>query len=242
MLGAMPDRRRHRGLHPEDRALFSREALPGLRAACTELSWLLDRGYPPVSSLKLVGDRHQLTARQRSAVSRAACADSLRDARAAKRVASAQLRGVTLQLDGFNVLTTLEVALGGGVVLGSRDGTLRDIAGVHGSYRRVQETEAALRLVAAFTRERGVEQCVWLLDRPVSNSGRLRSFMEELAATEQLAWSVELVPDPDRVLIGSTHVIASADGEVLDGCTRWHNLTREIVDTRVPDAYVVDLS
>ncbi len=58
----MPDRRKHRGPHPEDRRLFAPEALPRLRAAAGDLSWLLSRGYAPESSLKLVGDRYALAA------------------------------------------------------------------------------------------------------------------------------------------------------------------------------------
>jgi hypothetical protein len=40
------------------------------------------------------------------------------------------MRGELLYIDGFNLLTTLEVALSGGIVLLARDGALRDIAGV----------------------------------------------------------------------------------------------------------------
>jgi hypothetical protein len=237
----MPDSRRHRGLAPEDPTLFGTRACASLARATAELSWLFGRGYKPLSSLKLVGDRHQLTQRQRSAVARAACADAARDARLVKRVSASELRGETLFIDGFNVLTTLEVALGGGVVLVSRDGVLRDIAGVHGSYRRVEETDVAFALIAELTQRIAVRECRWLLDRPVSNSGRLCSAMLAYAEAQQLPWTCEVVPDPDPVLMSSTSVIASADGEVLDHAARWFNLTRELIPAQVPHAYLVDL-
>ena len=50
-----PDRRRHRGAHPEDARLFEPSRLEGLRVAVSELSWLLSRGYQTKSALKLVG-------------------------------------------------------------------------------------------------------------------------------------------------------------------------------------------
>ena len=71
----MPDTRRHRGPHPEDAELFAPASWPALRAATTDLSWLLSRGYAEPSSLKLVGDCFQLTERQRTAVMRSACSD-----------------------------------------------------------------------------------------------------------------------------------------------------------------------
>ena len=56
----MPDKRKHRGPHPEDRQLFSPQQLNGLQSATRDLNWLLSRGYAVNSSLKLVGDRYQL--------------------------------------------------------------------------------------------------------------------------------------------------------------------------------------
>ncbi|HZW33158.1 MAG TPA: DUF434 domain-containing protein, partial [Isosphaeraceae bacterium] len=140
----MPDTRSHRGPDPRDGEAFAPSSLPAVRAAVADLSWLLGRGYAPVSALKLVGDRWALTERQRMAVRRSACADEARARRAARQVAAEAVEGRDLWIDGFNVLTTLEAGLGGGVVLHCRDGTYRDLAGVHGTYRRVAETLPAL--------------------------------------------------------------------------------------------------
>lgn len=229
-------------MHPEDPTLFAPACLPSLRAATAELSWLLERGYAPDSSLKLVGDRHALEQRQRAAVARAACGEAARQRRAATTVPATALRGVTLLIDGFNVLTTLEVALSGGIVLLARDGVMRDIAGVHGSYRRVEETEPALTLLAQLTRSLGVTRAVILLDRPVSNSGRLRALIEAHAAATGHALEAELVPDPDPLLQTTPEIIASADGAILDRCTAWFNLARTCIEAHVPEARIVDLS
>ena len=40
------------------------------------------------------------------------------------------------------MLTTIEAALAGGVILAARDGAYRDMASMHGSYRKVAETPA----------------------------------------------------------------------------------------------------
>src|SRR5205807_3063533 len=80
-----PDIRKHRGAHPEDRKLFADDQLPKLRAAVSELSWLLTRDYAMKGALKLVGDKFALTERQRLAVSRAGCSDQSQAHRASTR-------------------------------------------------------------------------------------------------------------------------------------------------------------
>src|SRR5690606_7980025 len=141
------DRRRHRGPNPQDAELFAPERLPVLRSAVADLSRLLSRGYPSGAALKLVGDRHALRERQRLAVRRAACSDAARADRARRRVCAEDLAGRPVDVDGFNVLTTVEAALAGGVVLGCRDGCYRDMASMHGSWRKVEETLPAVTAV-----------------------------------------------------------------------------------------------
>jgi hypothetical protein len=97
-----PDRRRHRGAHPADSELFSAEQLSKLRSAVSELYWLLTHGYNMTSSLKLVGDRHDLRERQRLAVSRCACSEQDRQCRKDHLIAVEQLRGQDVTVDVFN--------------------------------------------------------------------------------------------------------------------------------------------
>src|SRR5437588_95661 len=121
----MPDRRQHRGPHPEDAQLFAPEAWLALRSAVGDLCWLLDRGYAGRSALKLVGDRYRLAQRQRVAVGRCSCSRAASESRRARQLAVDQLPGRVVAIDGYNVLTTVEAALAGGVLLIGRDGVLR---------------------------------------------------------------------------------------------------------------------
>lgn len=240
----MPDRRKHRGPHPEDGRLFAPDVLPRLRAAAGDLAWLLSRGYAPNSSLKLVGDRYALVARQRVAVARSVCSAATARGRAAKEVSPSAMAGEALWVDGYNVLTTVEAALAGGVVLAAYDGTFRDMASMHGSFRKVAETLPALDILGRVIAEMRPGRCMWLLDRPVSNSGRLRALMEKTAARHGWSWQVELVADPDAVLadLGADPVVATADSAVLDRCPRWVNLARLAVERWVPEAWVIEFS
>jgi hypothetical protein len=232
----------HRGPAPQDERLFAARQLPALRAAVGDLCWLLDRGYASRSAVELVGNRHTLTSRQRMAISRCAC--SLEDVQRRRQlcVEPAQLKGQELWLDGYNVLTVLENALAGGIVLLGRDGCCRDIAGIHRRYRKVDETLPALRLIGETVSAWGVSCCHWWLDKPVSNSGRLKAIILEAAVAAGWKMEVELTFSPDHVLSHTEHVIATSDGIVLDRCQRWVNLARRLIAERMPQARLLNLS
>jgi hypothetical protein len=238
----MPDKRHHRGQHPDDARLFAADRVIDLRNAVVDLSLLLSRGYTQPSALKVVGDRYNLEARQRMAVMRASCTDQARAHRASKRVNAAALSGERLLIDGYNVLTTVEAALAGGVLLLTRDELLRDVASMHGSFRKVEETLPALKLVGEVIAELRIGPCTWYLDNPVSNSGRLKQMILEVAQENSWNWNVEIVNNPDAVLSQTDQIIATADSVILDECQRWFALADEVVTRRVPDAYVYDLS
>jgi len=237
-----PDIRQHRGAHPEDRKLFADDQLTALRTATTELSWLLTHGYAIKGALKLVGDRHALTDRQRLAVSRAACSDQSKTHRLSSRVGMESLRGEEVIIDGFNLIITIEAALSGGVLLSCRDGCIRDLSSVHGSYRSVNETADAIIMIGEVLANAGAKSAAWILDKPISNSGRLAQRIRELAANRSWAWTVDLAFNPDAELIRSKSMVISSDGPLLDRVLRWSNLAGLMIEKRVADAWLIDLS
>ena len=238
----MPDKRKHRGPHPDDVRLFAPECLPGIREAAGEYAWLLTRGYADKSALKLVGDRHELYARQRMAIWRTTCSDQALNSRKAREVTPAGCAGRTLGIDGYNVLVTVESAMSGGVVLIGRDGCCRDLASVHGTYRRVEETAPAVERIAEHVVALGVERVDWYLDKPVSNSGRLKALIADVLETH--GWlerfNIELSDSPDHVLANYSGFVVTADGPVLDRCGRWTNLGYDIIRS-LPEAWSVNL-
>lgn len=238
----MPDTRKHRGPHPHDPELFAEEALPALRTAVGDLAWLLSHGYAIASSLKLVGDRYELNSRQRTAVSRCCCSHTELTRRREHRVSVKDLAGQELWIDGYNVLTSLEAALAGGVILQGRDGCCRDMASMHGSYRKVSETIPAIQILGNCLEEWKTASCRWLLDKPVSNSGRLKTILRKSAEEHGWNWTIDLVADPDPLLAECEQVVASADSEILNRAGRWFNLAREVIEAQIEGAWIVDLS
>ena len=232
---------KHRGADPEDERSFGTGSLHILRQASGDLCWLLDHGYGIASATELVGDRHHLTRRQRIAVGRCACSREDQERRRSHCVGLAQLRGQELWLDGLNVLTIIESALGGGVILIGRDGCCRDVAGVYSHYHKVAETVPALRAIGTVASQLAVTKCRWWLDSPVDNSGRLKGIIQEVADESGWPWEIELVTNPDRVLSATDQVVCSSDHAILDRCQRWFNLARHLIADQVPQPRVVDL-
>lgn len=237
-----PDRRKHRGPHPSDAALFDAASVRSLREAVSDLSWLLGRGYKPTSSLKLVGDRYGLRERQRLAVSRAACSNRSLERRESGRIDARDVEGAHLVIDGFNLIITMEAALSGGVLLVCRDSCIRDLSSVHGSYRTVEETERAIELIGEAFEELKPSSALWLLDKPVSNSGRLAERIRRAASERGWAWEVEVEYDPDGLMVSASRVVVTSDSNVLDRASRWFNFNAHAIPRRAPRAWLIDLS
>src|SRR5829696_2241553 len=188
-----PDTRRHRGAHPADAELFSPDQMLKLRQAVVDLCWLLSRGYNMTSSLKLAGDRYGLRERQRLAVSRCACSAQDRRRRKEHCVSVELLGNQPVTVDGFNLIITVEAALSGGPLLVGVDDCIRDLSSVHGSYRSVEETDRAIAMIGDALHRLAPSRVLWLLDRPVSNSGRLAAKLTGLATRNAWPWEVDVV-------------------------------------------------
>ena len=239
-LTAVPHAQQHRGAHPEDRQLFTLAAVRVLRIACEESAWLLERGYGVKSVLDVVSRRHQLHSRQRLALQRSMCSTSAGRSRIEKELSVREVQGRVLEIDGFNLVIGLEVALSGGLLLRGLDGAIRDLAGLRGSYHAVEETSKALELLGNVFRELSIERAHFYLDSPVSNSGRLKTQIGESAANWSVPIEVTLVANPDRVL-QQRECVVSSDSLVLDTSVSWFNVLKYVVDTRLKDVWFVEL-
>ena len=236
-----PDNRQHRGAHPSDESLFASDKIAVLRQATSELSWLLSHGYAQIASLKLVGDRYMLAHRQRLAVSRASCADVNQKKRTISCRAIESVKGERLIIDGFNLIITVEAALSGGVLIICSDDCIRDLSSVHGSYRSVLETERAICLIGEALEVLRPEAVEWLLDRPISNSGRLARRIAEIALMRGWSWTVKTVFNPDAELLCADKIAVTSDSMILDKADAWINLNDYLVRKYLPQSWLIDL-
>lgn len=230
-----------RGFDPMDERWFSEEAVRDLRTAEEEICWLLNRCYKINPVIEFVGNHYQLSARQRTALLRACCSNFQLQERRAKELKAESLRGREIFIDGFNLIITLEVALSQSFVVLGRDGVLRDMAGLRGSYRLIEKTEIALQLIFEALQQLKIGKVTFYLDAPVSNSGRLKLRIQEYGLRWEMPVAVELVPNPDVILMALERVI-TGDSVILDSCQSWYNLAGFILAQNIRNARIVDLS
>ena len=225
----MPEQAR-RGFMPNDRRDFGEKALPILRKAAEEVYYLLNRGYPVTSTTRFVGDRYQLSERQRLALARIVSPEKSILSR--KRRQLSDISGRTVFIDGFNVIIGLEIAYSDSMLFNCMDGTIRDLAGLHGTYRLIPQTDMGVSALLRSLEELKVKGAVICLDKPVSNSGRLKERILELASDISFELDVRIEEQVDTIL-KSKPLIASADAIILDECGEWFDLVRYVIDSQL---------
>ena len=230
---------RNRGKHPNDDKLFNQKWRPILKEAVIDLSYLLTKGYGINSALQLVGNRYRLNTRQQKALMRLSANRTKLAQRQAKALSPTLLQGRTVQIDGFNLLILLESALSGAYIFKCLDQTYRDISSVHGSYKRVTKSEEAIIMVGQTLADLAVTKVQWLLDAPVSNSGRLKTKLLEIATIHNFPWEVQLVNNPDADLVISQEIVITSDAWILDGCQTWFNLGAYLIDKKLLAANLI---
>ena len=235
----MTPKTKRRGYDPSDETGFSEAAAKQLRQALDEIVWLLDRDYKLKQVIELVGGHYQLTARQRLALQRASATGNQCARRAKTLLPMVAAHQTPISIDGFNLIILLEVALSGSPLILGRDGVLRDLAGLRGSYSIVDKTKRALNLIGQALGEIRPACATFYLDAPVSNSGRLGQLILDEAPNWACPIDVKTVKNPDVALAVSAGVV-SGDSVILDECESWFNLGRWIIARWLPEAWVVD--
>lgn len=228
---------RNRGKNSNDDNLFGSETIQQkIKEAIVDMHYLLSRGYAEKSSLQLVGNKHRLNVRQQQAVRGMSVSQQQMKRRKSHEITFDNLDTETIIIDGFNLLIILESTLSGAYVFKGLDEAYRDLSGVHGTYKRVQQTESALLLVGNLLKNYKV---IWVFDKPVSNSGKLKTMLRETAEQHGFNWEIILENNPDKVLAESGHIVVSADAWVLDRAERWLNLGSYIIEQHISEATII---
>ena len=121
------------------------------------------------------------------------------------------------------------------------DGTARDLCGLHGSYRLIDKTDLVLALLFDALARLAPERAVFVLDAPVSNSGRLAQRIRSFAQGCGFPAEATLVPNADA-LLWDKDCVATGDAIILNRCGGWVNLCRDIIETALPGFRFTDLS
>ena len=229
-----------RGFDKNDSRWFSNKELIRLKKAKEEIEYLINRDYKIEPVVTFVGDRYQFSTRQRDALKRAICTLKKLNIRNSKRLEINEISKGPIYIDGFNLIITLEVALSNGSLIKGSDGNIRDLAGLRGTYKIIDKTEIALKLIGKFLDNYNCKYAKFYLDSPVSNSGNLKYKILEYFKDFNVKVEVELVNNAD-VILEKLDRIVSSDAAILDKCISYFNVFEEIIKTYVSDVNIIDL-
>ena len=227
-----------RGYVPEDERNFSSEALETMKTASRHISFLINEGYDLKQATTFVGNHFLLSERQRLAIMRSLATDRQLRNRKDRQVQLGEAAGKEVWIDGFNIIITLEVMLSNSILLNSMDGTIRDLAALRGTYRLIPETNDAIRLIFTVLQDAGVRKVNILLDEPVSNSGRLKARIADIAEEYIFELDIRILREVDRVLYEKENVITS-DSIILDHCSSWINFAAQCPDLKKASLFKV---
>ena len=229
-----------RGKDDKDERFFSSKEIERLKYAQEEVVWLLNRNYPISNIIDFVGGRHQFSTRQRMALRRASCSSKDLEVRKDKEISVSNLKGKTINIDAFNFIISLEVGLSKGLLINCMDESIRDLAGLRGTYRLIDKTYNVLEILGEAFRSLELECVNFYIDAPVSNSGKLKTAIYEAAENWSVNVNVHIVVNPDVILEKSNYVVSS-DSIILDKCHGWINLVSYIIKRYIDDAWVINL-
>lgn len=230
-----------RGFDEGDKRWFSSNELIRLIKAKEEIEWLINRDYKIDPVVTFVGDRYQFSIRQRDALKRAVCTEEKNIIRQSKKLSLGNIKEGIINIDGFNLIIAIEVALSGGTLVIGSDGNMRDLAGLRGTYKIIDKTEEALKLIGEFFNKYNAQKIRFYLDSPVSNSGNLKYKIMEYAKIWGIETDVELVKNADVVLEKLDRVVSS-DAVIVDKCISYFNVARGIIEEYIKDCNIVNLN
>lgn len=235
-VGQMKDAKR--GFVPSDKREFGDKAIPKLRQAAEEVLFLLNHGYPVKGATRFVGDHYMFSERQRLALARTVSPEEQISSRLEREVKN--IEGETIYIDGFNVIIGLEIAYSNSMLFSCMDGTVRDLAGLRGTYRLIPETDLAVKALLNTLEFLKVEKAIIYLDKPVSNSGRLRQKINEHADDYDVEVDVVIEDAVDYVL-KQKPLIASGDAIILNECDKWFNFVKCVIAQNIGDYPYINL-
>ena len=221
-----------------DEKSFKGDGLLKIKKASNDVKYLLNAGYKVKQATMFVANHYALTERERLVLARGVAADKDIDARKAKLSNLENLD--TVYIDGFNAIIPMESLLSGSVLFKCQDGAVRDLANLRGSYKIIDKTEGAIRLILSKLDDLKVKKAIINLDKPVSNSGRLKTMILKVSNDFNIDVEVNLLDAVDKSLYGKENVI-SGDCIVMDNALSIVPLYSLILDSFKDKKWIVEL-
>lgn len=206
--------------------------------AIRDLRYLLNRGYPRETAVRVVSNHYCLPSQERHLLTRCVFSREEAERNRGKLVPAGEVRGKTVGVDGYNVLITCESLLRGDPVIRCDDGLLRDLRTVFGKYRIGAQTWRVVEEVALLLEEAGPREVRVFFDSPASGSGELARRTGEILENRGVRARCRAVRGVDRE-VSSCEVSASSDRVIVERARAVWDLPAELL--RRKGGRVVDL-
>ena len=204
-----------------------------LQNASQDFRYLLNRRYPRKAALELVGNRYGLTFDERHLLHRGVFSSKDSQARRKKKISIQGVRNKDLAIDGHNVLITIEAGLSGRPLVLGDDGYVRDISGLSGSFKKTKRTEEAIQSIITVLKKWKPRQTLFLLDAPISMSGRLAEEIRDRLKRDNLLGDAMAVKVPEKILIGFPGIVATSDTDIIDRSKKVLDLAGYVITKRI---------
>jgi hypothetical protein len=184
------------------------------KQALNDYYFLMNRGYPEKGSLKLVGDRYQLSTNLRTILYRG-ISSTAKTAERKRRIT--KLPSDTLAIDGYNVLFTLLNYRLGSFVFISNDGICRDAGSLFGKIPKESIFNDCVTMLIDYLSEFNAVFTKLYLDLPVSSSKKHHALLLKMAGERISNLEILLVKSADQSLLAdSSKVLATSDSAIID--------------------------
>jgi hypothetical protein len=187
--------------------------------AALDIRYLLDRGYPKESTVRLVCAHYRLDEIQKHLLTRSVLAKAVSEKRRKKFLLCNKIKEETIVIDGYNILIGMESILEKKAFI-CDDGVIRDIKGGFRNYKISENTKTAIDLILQFLKENNNLYVCILLDSQISKSGLLARKLGEKLNEYGLKGDARTSKHVDYELKKSAYIVASSDGVIIDTAQR----------------------
>ncbi len=210
------------------------------KQAIRDYRYLLNREYPQKATIKLVGDKYQLTGAERSVLYRGISDENSAEKRKAKK--TIEFDGERILIDTYNILFTLANYYNGRPVFISDDDYLRDAGELKGRFSRKSLLEKTLSLVFDFLIKNQSKEYYFFIDKPVSNSGQLALSVNQFLERNSIRGRAKTYESPDHQIIDAAtenDLVCTSDSIIIEKVTaKIFDLSFELLNSKFENKFV----
>ena len=210
--------------------------------ASVDFYFLQSRNYPRDRSLEMVGNRYNLTVKERNLLRRGVFGQKEALTRRGKHSYFVPGKPESLGIDGHNVHITVESAILGRLILKANDKALRDISEISSNFRLTDVSFFAAEMICRFLEQQDIREVAIYFDAPISRSGELARLYNDLFKKHGIRGRASAVDVPERHLPYEQAIIASSDSAVIDRAVKWIDLAAMVISQEKEFRPFIDFS